>query len=282
MTIRIGCDPELFAYDKGRKQFISVHGILSGDKQHPVKVPRGAVQVDGTAAEFNIDPAETREQFLFNIHHVRKLLEGMVQSKNKDIVLIAKPSVRYPVEYFESLSFIEKELGCEPDVNAYTGEFNVKPNGDNTTLRTGAGHVHIQFLKDDKFYDNPYDRDHILDCCVLAKQLDVTLYRSSAVWDSDTERSTLYGKPGSFRPKKYGIEYRPLSNAWLNEEWTEAFVYDMTLKVTELFLDGINVTDKTVRDITLDLKGFCQDMKSLGLPSVLEYCPEGYATYKVA
>jgi hypothetical protein len=41
----------------------------------------------------------------------------------------------------------------------------------------------------------------------------------------------LYGAPGSFRPKSFGVEYRPLSNAWLNSPEIAQQVYAITLGV---------------------------------------------------
>jgi hypothetical protein len=35
-----------------------------------------------------------------------------------------------------------KELGCEPDLDAYTMKENPKPNA-NTNMRTASGHIHI-------------------------------------------------------------------------------------------------------------------------------------------
>ncbi len=57
-----GCDPELFVInDEG--VFVSAEGLIPGDKQNPYKVPGGAIQVDGMAAEFNIDPVTNYADF---------------------------------------------------------------------------------------------------------------------------------------------------------------------------------------------------------------------------
>ncbi len=56
-----GCDPEVFLM-VGDK-YVSAHGLFPGTKAEPFKVEKGAVQVDGLALEFNIDPAKTPEEF---------------------------------------------------------------------------------------------------------------------------------------------------------------------------------------------------------------------------
>ena len=56
-NILIGCDPEVFVKQNG--VFRSAHGLIRGDKKNPQKIRSGAVQVDGMALEFNIDPART-------------------------------------------------------------------------------------------------------------------------------------------------------------------------------------------------------------------------------
>lgn len=55
MSYLVGADPELFVSKAG--VILSAFGLVGGTKKVPQKVERGAVQVDGMALEFNIDPA---------------------------------------------------------------------------------------------------------------------------------------------------------------------------------------------------------------------------------
>ena len=66
MAYLIGADPEVFVTDKNN-QFVSAFNMVPGDKAKPYPVPFGAVQVDGMALEFNIEPASTRQEFIHNI-----------------------------------------------------------------------------------------------------------------------------------------------------------------------------------------------------------------------
>ena len=52
---KVGADPEIFLGDADGG-LVSAYGLIKGDKEHPFPVTNGAVQVDGMAAEFNIDP----------------------------------------------------------------------------------------------------------------------------------------------------------------------------------------------------------------------------------
>ena len=66
--ILIGCDPEVFVKKDGL--FKSAHGLIKGDKKNPFKIRSGAVQVDGMALEFNIDPAHNEDEFVFLVNDV--------------------------------------------------------------------------------------------------------------------------------------------------------------------------------------------------------------------
>lgn len=231
-NITIGADPELFAYDEKKGMFVSVHDILPGTKGSPCLVPRGAVQVDGVSAEFNINPASTEAVFLKSLSVVQKVMTSIIKSKNPDIILLAQPTAHFHPEYWGMLPADALALGCEPDYNAYTKQANPKPETDKP-FRTGSGHIHIGYDGCDN--NAP---DYVDNTCDLVKELDFVLYRQSLKWDKDEERMELYGQPGAFRFKPYGLEYRVLSNRWLASEKTSSFVFRAAKAVTSMFLEG--------------------------------------------
>lgn len=235
--VTIGADPELFCFDQEAESVVSAHTFIPNSKWNPLVVPKGAIQYDGVAAEFNIDPAKNVEEFLRNIKHVKRLLTNYIKGKNPHITLLAMPTVHFEKAYIESLPHQVWELGCSPDWNAYTGEVNDKPDGEKFSFRSGAGHIHIGWL--DPVLSNPMSEDHMKLCCELVKHLDHALVPASLMWDHNTERRKLYGKPGAFRPKPYGLEYRVLSNAWLNKNWTMRYVHDAAKAVANLYLKGV-------------------------------------------
>ena len=234
--ILIGCDPELFIFDHSSDRYISSHDLIPGTKSNPYQVKAGAVQVDGVAAEFNIQPARTEDEFVLYIDTVRGRLQEMLYEKSQAYELRANPTVFFEEEYFKNLPTVAKALGCEPDFNAYTGKKNTPP-GTKEPFRTGSGHIHIGFTQ----YEDPRDPEHFSLCRDIVKQLDAVLYNTSQTWDHDQKRRELYGAKGAFRPKSFGVEYRPLSNAWLREEFTTRMVYRTARRAVELFFEGVKL-----------------------------------------
>ena len=231
LDILIGCDPEVFMMD-GEK-FVSAHGAVPGDKADPFKVNKGAVQVDGMALEFNIDPASNADEFADNIQCVMETLRSMVPNYQ----LAAVPVAEFGFEHIKAQPPEALVLGCDPDFNAWeNGAVNPKPNGE-VDFRTGAGHVHIGWTSGMDISD----KGHLEACIMLTKQLDFYLGLSSLLWDKDTKRRTMYGAPGAFRPKPYGVEYRVLSNAWLQSPSLMKWVFNATKKAVDDLFNGRSV-----------------------------------------
>jgi hypothetical protein len=229
-NILVGADPEVFVRKIGKKQFQSAHGLVAGDKKNPYKVHQGAVQVDGMALEFNIDPASNEREFVENITGVMKIMAGMVP----DYELVPVPVARFTEAVMKKQPKEALELGCEPDFCAWNnGSANPRPNGD-VNFRTGAGHVHIGWTDGADIADP----GHMEACIMATKQLDFYLGLGSLVYDSDTKRRTMYGAAGAFRPKPYGVEYRVLSNAWLQSQELMAWVYRTTTKAINDLFEG--------------------------------------------
>jgi hypothetical protein len=227
--ILVGCDPELFMFREGRP--VSAHGVIKGTKHEPFKVQHGAVQVDGTALEFNIDPAESLGEWMANIDAVLAQLRDMVPA---DADIVADPVAEYGFDYMKTLPREATELGCDPDFNAWEGgAVNEKPDVD-APFRTGSGHVHIGWTNGADIYDISH-----YDSCILAtKQLDFSLGLGSLLFDKDIKRRQLYGQAGSFRPKSYGVEYRVLSNAWLRHSSLKEWIFNTTKKAIGDLMEG--------------------------------------------
>jgi hypothetical protein len=233
MQILVGCDPEVFVKQNGI--FRSAHGLIVGDKKNPQKVPNGAVQVDGLALEFNINPAASEGEFVFNVQDVYNTMRKMVP----EYEVVATPVADFDMAYLKGQPAEALELGCDPDFNAWTGGANPRPDGDRP-MRTASGHVHIGWTKD----ENVADADHVNRCNMVVKQLDFFLGLPSLLYDADVRRREMYGKAGACRYKPYGVEYRTLSNAWLNSPELIAWIYRATQAGVKAVMEGRNLFDK--------------------------------------
>ena len=228
--ILVGCDPELFLKNSEDK-FISAHDILPGTKAEPHPVSLGAVQVDGVAAEFNITPAASAGQFITNIHQVMTSLKDFTKGQN----LAITPFANFEPSYFNSLPDTVKELGCNPDFNAWTGQVNPPPDASGT-MRTASGHLHVGWLEGKG--TNPFNKFHFEDCRIMVKQLDYYIGIYSLMWDPDNTRRQLYGKAGAMRPKSYGVEYRVLSNQWLKSQRVMEWLFGAVQKAAGALFSG--------------------------------------------
>lgn len=224
MQVLIGSDPEVALVDNTTGKYISADGLMPGTKKEPFKVARGAIQVDGMAAEFNTNPASSAGEFIFNHLSVLRSLRDTIKERNPglDFSFAFTPVADFGSEYINSQSYEARQLGCTPDFNAYTGAPNPTPDAD-MPFRTFSGHIHLGWTKDQDI-DDP---EHIEACRMMVKQLDImgALLIPSEGEDGKRRRE-LYGKAGAFRPKSYGVEYRTPSNTWLNDTGVMNKVYN--------------------------------------------------------
>lgn len=271
LVLSLGVDPEFFLKnDKGVN--ISAHGLVPGSKKEPHRLNNGAVQLDGTAVEFNIDPCTTSAQFTGRI---KRVLQDIKDRLPKGYNFDFSPTVHYDPVYFDKhVPQTSKELGCEPDYNAYTGKMNPIPKRKGS-MATGAGHFHFGWAED----LDPLNPDHFNDCCRLVKNLDVVFNVITPFWDNDKERREMYGAPGAFRPKSYGCEYRTPSNAWVRYPNLYEYLYNVCTSVFNITKCGIDlqpITKTTIEELKsgklprnqfYDLRG----EKTLSPPVLVKY-----------
>ena len=107
---------------------------------------------------------------------------------------------------------------CDPDYNAWTGAKNTPP-GTSTNLRTCGGHIHVG-------YDNPNEYESLS----IIKAMDIYIGVASIILEPDNDRKTMYGKAGAYREKKYGVEYRTVSNFYLQSKELTDLVFQNTIE----------------------------------------------------
>lgn len=202
-----GADPEGFVVDSNGKAVAPT--MIPGTKEKPHKVPGGAIQRDGMAAEFNVDAANTFKEWNSNFEKVMKALDGFLP---EGYSMSWVPSVEFDEDVFAKAPDEYKELGCSPDWNAWERGLNPPPYcEDRPYLRTASGHIHIGWGENYSLDDALHQQN----CFDFVKQLDWYLGGWSLKHDSDPTRRNLYGKAGACRLKSYGVEYRVLSNFWI-------------------------------------------------------------------
>lgn len=216
VIILLGSDPEIFVQRvvDGKPIVVSGIDLIQGDKDnpHPITDEGHCIQVDNVAWEFNIPPCDSAESYVANINLVLSYLKaeaakhGLELSKFASFEL-AKEELQHPTA---------QRFGCEPDFNVYTSSHNPSPN-TNTNLRVVGGHVHIG-------YPDP----NVETTEKIVKLFDIFLTAPAVAMDPDTRRRELYGKPGSFRFKDFGVECRALSNFWIHNEETIKWVFNTT------------------------------------------------------
>lgn len=228
--IKIGADPEFFV----RRGFhiLPAHPVGCGSKEHPKETPHGHIQIDGLALECNVRPATTRDDFVRNVQGVRRDAEQELYMWDPTATLIAAPSIFFGQTRLSRLPPQFRELGCRPDMNAYTLQENPPPDSSQA-FRTGAGHLHIGWTEGADQHPA-----FVRQCAEVARELDYYLGLPSLLWDTDQRRRSLYGRAGAFRPKPYGMEYRVLSNKWVSTDTHIGWVFDAARRAAERVLRG--------------------------------------------
>lgn len=236
--ITIGADPELFVAKHG--MFVSAHDLIPGTKKAPHSVEKGAVQVDGVALEFNIDPASSYDEFQLNLDTVFNTLRGMVPEYD----VLVDSAVVLSSEDFKTIPAETLIMGCNPDINAYSEVDNESPPED-TPIRAAGGHVHIGGI----FETNATQIHKWNTAMRMGRLMDKHVGVYSVLWDHDKLRREVYGKAGAIRPKIYGIEYRSLSNRWIFDKHLTKFVFEGTMKAVEALFRGEDAESRIYQGI---------------------------------
>lgn len=245
--LTIGADPEVFFLTKDKKPF-SAEGLVGGTKAEPRPIGGAQsglfVQEDNVSAEFNIPPAGSARDFSNSINKALKYLNKIAKDKNLELGF-------YSSLHFDKIQLDTphaQTLGCEPDIDAWTGNENPRPKPPES-LRTAAGHVHVGWA-------DPVMEERQL----LLRSLDLFLGVPSIVATKKNERRSLYGKAGACRIKPYGVEYRTLDNFWIEEHKNRAYVFDQCmLAAHNIKTKGSKAVSEILEDFKEEIIGCIND-----------------------
>lgn len=228
LKITLGADPERFVMDARTRAVIPVCGWLGGTKHAPEqlysslgKIVKGyKVQEDNIMAEYNIPPAQGIREFIQNIHTGEQLLQERIYKENPEYIL-------YPYNYARLRRSVLAQhegaltFGCSPEFDAYEEGAECERVSsdalivadtvewpDPEEMRYAGGHLHLGITSKGKY---AADIPHY----VFAAFCDASIGLRSLRYDRQGGRRKLYGQAGRYRPTKYGIEYRVLSNYWV-------------------------------------------------------------------
>lgn len=226
----IGADPEVFLFDRFSGEYISSVGKIGGSKDYPMPIngEGDAVQEDNVTVEFNTPACTSSAQF---IEHINKN-KAWIQAKATELQLEMKIAASAVFSDQQLDTREAQTFGCEPDFNAWNeGQMNPRPHADNPNLRSCGGHIHIGLEETD-------------DPLMVIKAMDLFVGCMMLEFDHDTDRRKLYGKPGAFRPKPYGVEYRTASNAWIETDERIQWAWDQTDKALAFVRSGAQFTEE--------------------------------------
>lgn len=239
-NIKIGADPEMFIKEINSNKIVPCVGVLGGTKEKPLELIKGnpdfLIQEDNVMAEFCIPPASTAADFAGNIAYAISLVNNQLKY-NIPIGLTTEIKPSHIFDEDQLASDQAKRFGCDPDYNVYTLEQNMPISDMEIRMRTCGGHVHVG-------YDDPNEETSL----AIVKAMDLFLGVPSILMDTDKKRRSMYGKAGCFRLKKYGVEYRTLSNFWIKNPILSSWVFQNTMLAINS-IDNLKIDSRDQLDI---------------------------------
>jgi hypothetical protein len=135
----LGADVELFATKKTKLKYnvIGATSVISEPTGHTKSITN-----DGMLIEVNPLPQTCRDNTYSAFKRIITDLLALEKKKGFKIKLADIHDI--PVSTFKKMTKSDKEMGCLPDINAYTGEVNEIPTEyEHIPTRTCGGHIHI-------------------------------------------------------------------------------------------------------------------------------------------
>jgi len=223
-----GSDPEfLLVDDKGTPK--SAIDVLP-NMECPKELDGNLYYYDNVLAECTVKPGRTKEETLNNLRSAMRGAASLVAPYK----LTTRASVDFPREQLANPE--AQRVACNPDNCAYTMQMCRPPKEQfqSGTLRSCGGHIHLgeNFAVKNEEGPEPIFSIYMMDLFVGIPSLFMDNDPTSTI------RRSLYGQAGRYRKKEYGVEYRSLSNFWLQSPTFASLIYDLSLFAVKFVEDG--------------------------------------------
>lgn len=236
--ISLGCDPEFFFTNKGK--ICGSEKILKTPLTRTVYGEPSRIIVDGVQAELNPAPNMCRANLGNEISKCFRMLHDKIKD-DKNIAVDFSQVAKISKEELMSLSEKSRKFGCAPSDNIYENkQSEIKVDAEKYLFRPAGGHIHIG--KPNSTYElSGKVRKAIETPKQLVPLLDILVGCLCVLIDKDKlakKRRKIYGKAGEFRIPAHGLEYRTLSNFWLQSYQLFSFVMGMTRLAVLILANG--------------------------------------------
>jgi hypothetical protein len=244
----LGCDPEFFFKlgDTviGAEKVFMKDGLLnttaSVNDRCVLQGTTSKFIIDGVQAELNPRPNTCRANLANEISACFKTLKKELEKQGKGVTVDLARSVAVDPTELASLDKDNQKLGCMPSKSVYqnAGIKLEEVDGLKHTQRSAGGHIHIGTSNSGQLKEYIGKEPE-----VLVQLLDLLCGNTCVLVDRDmgnVERRKLYGRAGEYRLPKHGLEYRTLSNFWLEHYYLMSLAFGTARLAVELFNDKIN------------------------------------------
>lgn len=204
--------------------YIPAERVLGGSKGNAQAVGKGVVaHPDNVMAEFALAGPCKPENFQDRVQSAVRLLRKHIHPLD----IMFSPCVEFSDDWLKKAKLAE-EIGCEPDWQGDCMRISITTE-QLGNYRGAGGHLHFDL-------NSQISPDYAATVCDCTVGLAAVAYG-----EKQGRRRQFYGLPSLYRPKPYGLEYRTLSNWWVENSPKEFFSLIKRLayaleKVNELVL----------------------------------------------
>jgi hypothetical protein len=251
-----GADPEIFVEDE-HGAVIPAFAFL-GSKAEPHRSHEGCgVYWDGFQAEFETRSNMCLAYLVDSVHYGLKAVYEKARQYNPNAKLSTRTVMEIPFDMLQNSEEKFVTFGCMPSLNVYGLTGKVVPARE-LPFRSSGGHIHFGFGQKPQETINEIVK-------ALDAILGVACVSMFANFDNPIRRE-FYGLPGEYRLPAHGMEYRPLSNAWMFHPTIMNMVFDLSRKVVMFGQNGFRRHWQASEEETIDIVKHCdvaRDRKSV-------------------